>query len=85
MVRADYFSLLSICQSVHAVDSLMQIKALKRGMMANLIKSQDLAADDPHVQSIMGWQKRLVLDKCLRNEVDDVLTVNFPPDLKPKQ
>lgn len=39
MVRADYFSLLSICQSVHAVDSLMQIKALKRGMMANLIKS----------------------------------------------
>lgn len=55
MVRADYFSLFSICQSIHTVDSLMQIKAIKRGMMTNLIKSQDLASDDPHVISLMGW------------------------------
>jgi hypothetical protein len=52
--------------------------------MTNLTKSQNLSVDDQHVQYLMGWQKELIVDKCLRNEVQDVLLVNFPSDLRPR-
>ena len=80
MLRADYFSLLSISQSIHTVSSLMQIKAIKRGILANLSKTQDLK-NDSHTNYLKGWQKKLIMDKCMRNEVQDILTVNFPKEL----
>lgn len=46
MMRADYFSVLSVAQSIHTVESLTQVKAIKRGLMANLTKSQNLGEDD---------------------------------------
>lgn len=81
MMRADYFSLLSISQSIHTVTNLTQIKAIKRGLMANLSKTQDLRQEDQHVAYLHGWQRRLIIDKCLRNEVQDVQSVNFPSKL----
>jgi len=39
MVRADYFSMLSVCQSVYFVTDLKQSKAIKKGILANLLKS----------------------------------------------
>ena len=46
--------------------------------MANLFKSQDMSDEDPHIQFLKGWQKKLIIDKCLNNEAEDVCLVNFP-------
>ena len=84
MIRADYFFMLSVSQSIYTVSSSMQIKAIKRGLLANLFKCQALQEEDPHLRYLMGWQKQIVIDKCIKNEVEDVCLINFPPILRPK-
>ena len=56
MIRADLFSLLSISQSIHTVASLLQVKALKRGILTNLTKNQDIRSkDSKQIAQLMGW------------------------------
>lgn len=83
MMRADYFAMLSITHSIHTVNSQTQIKAIKRGILTNLTKNQDLKKDDKHLTFLKGWHEQLIIDKCLKNEVEDTFVINFPTDLWP--
>ena len=84
MMRADYYSILSIIDSIYTIESSTASKAIKRGVLANLTKNQDINRDDKHLKYLHGWHKGLIVDKCLKNEIEDVFVVNFPQDLKPK-
>lgn len=47
-------------------------------MIANVLKSQDLNGRDESVESMKGWHRQLMIDKCLNNETTDMAVINMP-------
>ena len=78
MLRADIFTMLSICHSSYLVTDLKQISKIKNGIIANVHKSQDLNGRDESIEYLKGWHRSLILDKTVNNETADLATINMP-------
>ena len=78
MLRADIFSMLSVCQSNCFVDNLKTSRSIRRGLLELVKRTQDINDADETIPFIKGGDKNVILDKCLRNEASDVMTVNMP-------
>lgn len=70
--------MLSVCQSAHFVTEFKQIRRIKAGILANILKSQDLNGKDESIEFLKGWHRRLIIDKCTNNEATDVAAINMP-------
>lgn len=78
MLRADLFCMLSICHSAYFATDFKQIKKIKTGILANVIKSQDLNGKDESIEYLKGWHRQLIVDKCSNNETTDMAVINMP-------
>lgn len=72
------FCMLSVCHSSHFVTDFKQINRIKAGILANVLKSQDLNGRDESIEYLKGWQNLLIQDKCLNNEITDMAVLNMP-------
>lgn len=55
MLRADIFSMLSVCQSINVSDSFRMTKLIRKGLIAMLQKSQDINSADEIIPFFKGW------------------------------
>lgn len=55
MLRADVFSMLSVCQSINVADSYRMSRVIRRGLLAMLQKSQDITSADETIPYFKGW------------------------------
>lgn len=78
MLRADIYSMLTVCHSSYFIQEYKQINKIKGGLLANVTKSQDLNGRDESVEFLKGWHRHLINDKCLNNETTDVAVINMP-------
>ena len=78
MLRADIFCMLSVCHSPYFISEFKQISKIKNGLLANILKSQDLNRKDESIEYLKGWHRKLIIDKCVNNETNDVAVVNMP-------
>ena len=72
MLRADIFSMLSVCHSFKISDSFKMARIIRKGLVAMLQKTQDISSADEIIPFFKGWQKQLIIDKCKRNQAMDV-------------
>lgn len=85
MLRCDMFMMLSACQSSIFVHKLKQSRAIKRGIIEMIKRSQDIGNTDEILPFFIGWDKRIILDKALCNETSEVSIVNMPRYFEAKQ
>jgi len=77
MVRADLFTMLSVCQANDIVNLRKQTVAIKKGVSQFLVDNQKINQQEC-IDYFKGWE-RIIFDKCKRNESTDVAVVNMPP------
>ena len=79
MYPAALYSLLQISQSDDfIIGGKAQTNAIKRGVISYLkYESNDLYSQTNLDEQLNGWEL-LIREKCLRNELMDVKTINIP-------
>jgi len=76
MLRAPLFSLLQICQSKEFAKNARQTKVLKDGTIKYLQYESKKFLEKLRIeQKLEGWEQVLE-DKCTRNELMDIKSVN---------
>lgn len=76
MLRSDFFTLLSVCQSDVIINKPKHQKAIKKGVSMICTRTQDVYMEE--IESRMrGWAKPLK-DKALNNQLVHMLTINIP-------
>ena len=83
MLRADFYCMLSVSQCSYFVTDFKQIGRIKAGLLANLLKSQDLNGRDESVEYLKGWHRKFILDKTTANETTDMAVINSPNFVDP--
>ena len=76
MLRAPLFSLLQICQSKEFAKNARETKVLKEGVMKYLpYESKRFLEQLGIEEKLEGWEQ-VMADKCTRNELMDIKSVN---------
>lgn len=78
MLRCDLFMMLAVCQSSAIVTKFEQARAIRRGILELIKRTQDISSAEESLPYFEGWQKQAFYDKCLRNECMETTVVNFP-------
>jgi hypothetical protein len=81
MLRMDLFALLSCVQSANLSADWKQAKTLKRGVAQLVEDPVDQKPIFPAVDACLENWEGIIQDKCFRNEITDVDSINVP-DLK---
>lgn len=67
MLRADMFSMLSVCQSMNYMDSHKMSRKIRKGILEMVKRSQDVNKLDETIPFFKGWEDNLILDKVINN------------------
>ena len=76
MLRADLYSVLAMSNSSTFITEKKQSRAIRRGIEQFCLDSQKIKMQEC-LDQFSGWESVLA-DYVLRNELNDVETVNFP-------
>ena len=85
MLRCDFFSMLSLCQSSHYVHDSKQSRKIRTGIIEMVKRTQSVSDADECIPYFVGWDGPAIVDKCLHNEAMEVNTVNMPDFSDPDQ
>ena len=83
MLRADFYTILSLCNLKEFINKEQSTEAIKEGILTLCRDTQDTHMQDV-LDSLKGWP-RVLQDKLLKNEVVDLHCINMPksiPDWK---
>lgn len=82
MLRCDVFMMLSVCQSSAFVSNLKQSRAIRRGILEMIKRTQNISDGFGILNECLpyfaGWDKRAFEDKCKHNHAMDTVLVNYP-------